>query len=70
MIVTLLGVSSARAETTIIRREAPSEVVIKKPASVISTSTTVCHGDGCTISSKLKEKDLGEPYPVTEEECA
>lgn len=65
----LLGVSAALAETTIIKRDVPSEVVIEKPASETTTTTTEDHGDGCTTSSKTKENDLGERKTVTKEEC-
>ncbi len=69
-ILTLLGVSSARAEeTTVIHRDAPDTVVVDRPAAESKSVTVKDHGDGCVSKTVRKENSDGDSKTVHKETC-
>ena len=68
-ILTLFGISSVQAETTVIKRDAPDAVVVDRPASESKSVTVKDHGDGCVSKTVRKENDVGDSKTVHKESC-
>lgn len=64
----ILGIQAASAETTVIRRDGPAEVV-DRPATTGTTVERRESGDGCRSKSVTKENDMGDRKTVTKESC-
>ena len=59
-VLTLLGASAAQAQTTVIERDAPSKVIVDRPASESTTVEKRETSDGCSSKTVTKENDLGD----------
>lgn len=64
-----LATVPALAETTVITRDRPADVVVDRSTTESKTVTERDHGDGCTSKTVSKENDLGDRKTVTKESC-
>ncbi len=67
-ILTLSSVSAV-AQTTVITRDKPADVVVDRSTTESKTVTERDHGDGCSSKTVSKENDLGDRKTVTKESC-
>ncbi len=59
----------ASAQTTVIERDRPADVVVDRPATESKSVTVRDHGDGCTTKTVRKENDRGDTETVKKETC-
>ena len=60
---------AAQAQTTVIERDRPTDVVVDRPAAESKSVTVRDHGDGCVSKTVRKESDTGDSKTVKSETC-
>ena len=59
----------AQAQTTVIERDRPTDVVVDRPATESKSVTIRDRGDGCVSKTVRKENDAGDSTTVKKETC-
>jgi hypothetical protein len=67
--LTLFSAAAVKAETTVIKRDAPDTVVVDRPSTESKSVTVKDHGDGCVSKTVRKENDAGDSKTVHKETC-
>ena len=68
-VLSLCGSTAVQAQKTIIRRDAPADVVVDRPATEKKSVTVRDHGDGCVSKTVKKEDSAGDSTTMHKETC-